>query len=422
MLFDMVKNQYAPLNAMPALQVSTFDYVLPKTKIALDAIEPRDASKLLCWENGHIADHVFSELPQCLSRGDLLIANDTKVISARMQGFTDSGHAIEIFLLNPLNDNWTQWEVMVGNKRKFKLGMKAYVGGIGANEIKSSKPFDRLYLTWIDRSENHIEFILPNPLFTMADAIAHFGKIPLPPYIDRPIMDSDSHRYQTVFAKTMGAVAAPTAALHFTQSLRIKLQDRGVNFSFLTLHVGAGTFKPMTANTADKHIMHGERFEIGADLLDRVMHQLLADGGRVVAIGTTSMRVLESLYYLGIKAMRGQDPGILESAEPYKADAFTVKGKTIDTLEALEYLREYCLLQGGVLCGYTYIFIVEGFQFRICDGLITNFHQPKSTLLMLVSAFVGEEWRNIYRHALEKGYHFLSYGDGSLLWKEKIKA
>ncbi len=417
----MGKKQYAPLNDMPGLQVSAFHYVLPKTKIALEACEPRDASKLLFWENGQIIDHIFSELPQCLNPGDLLIANDTKVISARMQGFTDSGHAIEIFLLNPLNENWTHWEVMVGNKRKFKLGMEAYVGATANNEIKGSMFFDRLNVRWIDRSQNHVEFILPNPLFNMAEAISQFGKIPLPPYINRPIMDSDSHRYQTVFAKKMGAVAAPTAALHFTQSLRSKLEDRGVIFSFLTLHVGAGTFKPITADTADKHIMHGERFEIGVALIDSVIQQLFVNGGRVVAVGTTSMRVLESLYYLGIKAMRGQDPRILASAEPYKADAFKVQGKTIDTLKALESLRDYCKLQGGILCGYTYIFIVEGFQFRICDGLITNFHQPQSTLLMLVSAFVGEQWRNIYRHALEKGYHFLSYGDGSLLWKEKVK-
>jgi S-adenosylmethionine:tRNA ribosyltransferase-isomerase len=273
-----------------------------------------------------------------------------------------------------------------------------------------------LKIEWHDREKNQVRLILPEGFDGFVDAIEHFGKVPLPPYIERELNVDDKDRYQAIFAQNAGAVAAPTASLHFTDRLKEALLLKGVGFGYLTLHVGAGTFKPMTSELASDHEMHSERFEITVGMLDALI-VAMESGKRVVSIGTTVMRVLESIYYIGCRMKLGIWEGRVNSTDGYDANLTFFNGERIEMVEAMRVLRKEVSDLGGVLRGETQIFIVEGFEFRVVDGLITNFHQPKSTLLMLVSAFCGGRWRDIYKHAMGNGYRFLSYGDGSLLWR-----
>ena len=407
-------------NGVPKLAVSDYDYVLLADKIAQYAVEPRDSSKLLIWNQGEIKDRQFFALDQELGADDLLVANDTKVIPARLHATTTVGHQIEIFLLKPLDPDWLKWEAMVGNRRRFKEGDEAVVLG----ELK---------LRWLNREENQIVFELPAGYSSMPEAIDALGQVPLPPYIDRGVELGDKERYQAIFAQKAGAVAAPTASLHFTEELERRMTGKGIGLAKLTLHVGAGTFKPMTGDYAHQHDMHAERFEIGPELILALMGRMFAretgkgevsvaetwerGQGRVVAIGTTSMRVLESLYYIGVRILGNQWGGRVETDDAYSDLSMRLLHREVDLKESLQAILDFCVQGEGYLAGETKIFIVSGFNFRICDGIITNFHQPKSTLLMLVDAFLDGKWRDIYGHAQLKGYRFLSYGDGSLLWR-----
>ena len=446
------------LPKVPALKVADFDYDLPTSRIAFEAVEPRDASKLLVYgtepnptsiphssgpesaddlvDRGRadvnvvgeigpkkgVLDLRFSELLDVLDDGDFLVANDTKVIPARLHGkVVGGGQAVEVFLLNPLNPEWSLWEAMVGNRRKFKDGASLAVGGMDA-EIGAMEGFQgealqgMLRIEWHDREKNQVRLILPEGFEGFVDAIEHFGKVPLPPYIERELNADDKDRYQAIFAQNAGAVAAPTASLHFTDRLKEAMMMMGVGFGYLTLHVGAGTFKPMTSELATDHEMHSERFEITVGMLDALI-VAMESGKRVVSIGTTAMRVLESIYYIGCRMKLGIWEGRVNSTDGYDPKLTICDGQRIEMAEAMRVLRKAVSDLGGVLRGETQIFIVEGFEFRVVDGLITNFHQPKSTLLMLVSAFCGGRWRDIYSHAMGNGYRFLSYGDGSLLWR-----
>jgi len=407
-------------NGVPHLAVGDYDYHLEPEQIAQYAIEPRDASKLLVWTGSEIKDRSFHELDQELGSDVLLVANDTKVIPARLHALTSGGHQIEIFLLKPLDPEWLRWEAMIGNRRRFKEGDSALVSG-------------KLTLKWLNREENQVEFELPSGYTSMPEAIEDLGKVPLPPYIDRGVEVGDKERYQAIFAQKAGAVAAPTASLHFTQELEQRMLGKGIGLAKLTLHVGAGTFKPMSGEFSHQHDMHSEQFEITQELisqlLDRVYpREIMSEGdlgqenrvsmrGRVVAIGTTSMRVLESLYYIGVRILGNQWMGRVETEDAYCDLSVRLLNREVDLKESLLAIRDFCDGCGGSLKGETKIFIVSGFNFRICDGLITNFHQPKSTLLMLVDAFLGGKWRVIYGHAHRESYRFLSYGDGSLLWR-----
>ncbi len=395
---------------VPALPVSDYDYDLPDARIAYEAMEPRDASRLLIYSGkqggGSIQGTAFHKIGDQLLSGDVLVANDTKVIPARLHGTVVAGAKVEVFLLNPLDAGWTQWEVMVGNRRKFKEGDVVTVSGERGS----------LKIVWLDRDCNRIAMQFEGDFATMQDAIEVLGEVPLPPYIERAVTEGDKDRYQAIFAEHAGAVAAPTASLHFTKELQSRLLEGGVMFSYLTLHVGAGTFKPMTSDFANEHEMHAERFAVGLSLVD-AMIMARGQGRRVVAIGTTSMRVLESLYFVGCRILQGCWEGKVYSGDGYDLGLRYIEGREISMDSALGALRERVVFEGGLLQGSTQIFIVEGFEFRVVAGLITNFHQPKSTLLMLISAFVGGDWRKIYGFALESGYRFLSYGDGSLLWR-----
>jgi S-adenosylmethionine:tRNA ribosyltransferase-isomerase len=429
------------LPKVPALKVADFDYDLPTSRIAFEAVEPRDSSKLLVYGSeggvdlgdGHrekvdvvdeigpkkgVLDLRFSGLLDVLDDGDFLVANDTKVIPARLHGkVVGGGQAVEVFLLNPLNPGWSLWEAMVGNRRKFKEGACLAVGDVDLEkEARGDEMGGLLKIEWHDREKNQVRLILPEGFDGFVDAIEHFGKVPLPPYIERELNVDDKDRYQAIFAQNAGAVAAPTASLHFTDRLKEALLLKGVGFGYLTLHVGAGTFKPMTSELASDHEMHSERFEITVDMLDALI-LAMESGKRVVSIGTTVMRVLESIYYIGCRMKLGIWEGRVNSTDGYDANLTFFNGERIEMVEAMRVLRKEVSDLGGVLRGETQIFIVEGFEFRVVDGLITNFHQPKSTLLMLVSAFCGGRWRDIYKHAMGNGYRFLSYGDGSLLWR-----
>lgn len=391
---------------IPALPVAEFDYDLPSERIAFEAMEPRDASKLMIYKGGEVFESRFSSLDQELQQGDMLVANDTKVIPARLHGKVSGGASVEVFLLNPLDAGWTQWEVMVGNRRKFKETETVLVEGVSG----------WLRIVWLDRERNRIEMSHSSEFATIQDAIEALGAVPLPPYIERDVREGDKARYQAIFAQHAGAVAAPTASLHFTEALKERLMHKGVEFGYLTLHVGAGTFKPMTAEYANQHDMHAERFAVGVDLLNGLIE---AEGKarRVVAIGTTSMRVLESLYFVGCRLIHGCWEGMVYSGDGYDLGLRMTEGKEISMEMSMRALRDFALSGGGVVHGQTQIFILEGFEFRVVKGLITNFHQPKSTLLMLISAFVRGDWRRIYGFAMDRGYRFLSYGDGSLLWR-----
>ncbi len=391
---------------IPALPVAEFDYDLPSERIAFEAMEPRDASKLMIYKGGEVFESRFSSLDQELQQGDMLVANDTKVIPARLHGKVSGGASVEVFLLNPLDAGWTQWEVMVGNRRKFKETETVLVEGVSG----------WLRIVWLDRERNRIEMSHSSEFATIQDAIEALGAVPLPPYIERDVREGDKARYQAIFAQHAGAVAAPTASLHFTEALKERLMHKGVEFGYLTLHVGAGTFKPMTAEYANQHEMHAERFAVGVDLLNGLIE---AEGKarRVVAIGTTSMRVLESLYFVGCRLIHGCWEGMVYSGDGYDLGLRMTEGKEISMEMSMRALRDFAVSGGGVVHGQTQIFILEGFEFRVVKGLITNFHQPKSTLLMLISAFVRGDWRRIYGFAMDRGYRFLSYGDGSLLWR-----
>ncbi len=396
---------------VPALPVMDFDYDLPTDRIAFEAVEPRDASRLLVYKgnlsgDGSTEDKQFSELGDCLGAGDVLVANDTRVIPARLHGRVVGGAEVEVFLLNPMDADWLQWEVMVGNRKKFRENdVVEVVGDAGS-----------LRITWLDRERNRVNLFVGGGFSAVQDAIECLGAVPLPPYIERAVREGDKDRYQAIFAEHAGAVAAPTASLHFTEALRNRLMDQGVRFSYLTLHVGAGTFKPMSSDYANEHEMHAERFAITVPLIDMMLDALQRDR-RVVAIGTTSMRVLESIYFVGCRLLQGCWDGMISCDDGYDLGLKLREGRVIGMEEALLAVREFALNQGGVIQGQTQIFIIEGFDFRVVRGLITNFHQPKSTLLMLISAFVGADWRSIYGFAMGRGYRFLSYGDGSLLWR-----
>jgi len=387
------------MTTIPKIPVDLYNYALPEEKIAHFPASPRDHSKLLLFQNNKISDHHFYNLPEFIPSNSTIVVNNTKVIPARLWFSNEKGQTIQIFILKPIAIDWTVCEVLVGNRKKFKP----------EDILISENEGLFLKVNWHNRDLNLIKF--ETNASSILDAIEVLGQVPLPPYILRDVESSDKNNYQAIFAEKEGAVAAPTASLHFTDELKFNLEKANIKFDEVTLHVSAGTFKPVTAEFANEHEMHAERFEVSVDFLNR----LLDGNSGVVAIGTTSMRVLESLYYLGEKAYLG----ILDDCFVASTDAYDTTFGNISTREALVCLRDFALINGGYVKGETQIFIVPGFEFRIVQWIITNFHQPKSTLLMLISAFVGESWKEIYTHALANEYRFLSYGDGSLLCGSK---
>jgi len=384
---------------IPKIPVDLYNYMLPEDRIAHFPASPRDHSKLLLFQNKKISDHHFYNLAEFIPANTTFVANNTKVIPARLWFSNEKGQKIQIFILKPIAIDWTVCEVLVGNRKKFKVQDVLI--------LRSDDIF--LKVSWNNRDLNLIQF--ETNAASILDAIEVLGQVPLPPYILRDVESSDKDSYQAIFAEKEGAVAAPTASLHFTDELKANLEKGNIKFDEVTLHVSAGTFKPVTAEFASEHEMHAERFEVSAEFLNR----LLDCKSGIVAIGTTSTRVLESLYFLGEKAHLG----ILDDCFVASTDAYDNKFGNSSTRDALICLRDFALNNGGFIKGETQIFIVPGFEFRIVQCMITNFHQPKSTLLMLISAFIGEAWKEVYAHAMANDYRFLSYGDGSLLHGSK---
>jgi len=381
------------------IHIEDFDYVLPDEKIAMYPLPERDASKLLVYKNGEISETIFRDIADEIPENALLVFNDTKVIHARIVTHTAAGAPLEIFCLEPIEPvdvqmafqqkNRCVWKCFVGNNRKWKDGELRITNY--ELRIKRGKQID-------DAWEIIFEW---NSDLVFAEILDAVGKIPLPPYIHREAEESDEDRYQTIFAKTKGSVAAPTASLHFTENVLKSLEKRNVETATLTLHVGAGTFKSVTTQTIGDHVMHDEKVIVSQECLQKIL-KAKSENRPIIPVGTTSLRSLESLYWL--------EPGSnhVEQWCPYetelvKGQGSKVKGFLPFTLYPLPF-TEFS----------TSLIISPGYQFKVASGVITNFHQPKSTLLLLISAMVGEDWRKIYDYALLHDFRFLSYGDSCL--------
>lgn len=394
------------------IKIEDFTYDLPESRIAKYPLEQRHLSKLLVYENGEIISTQFDDIVNQLPSNTLLVYNNTKVFYARLEFIKSTGAKIEVFCLEPVDTEITHamqqtekatWKCMVGNAKKWKdekLVLKTPVGVEFVADLKGKQGNDYLVeFTW-------------DAKITFSELMEQMGKVPLPPYIKRKAEEEDKKRYQTVYSKEEGSVAAPTAGLHFTNEVLQKLKVKGINTLPITLHVGAGTFQPVKSETMQDHDMHAEVFTFELEQLE-IVKKHLQDNGKIVVVGTTSMRALESLYWLGTKDII-ESPVHVSQWIPYEKKSNINVEKSLDN--SISYLKQKGESQ---LFGKTSIIIAPGYSFRFADGLITNFHQPKSTLLLLVSALIGEKWRNVYQYALENDFRFLSYGDSSLLWKNK---
>ncbi|HKM94735.1 MAG TPA: S-adenosylmethionine:tRNA ribosyltransferase-isomerase [Prolixibacteraceae bacterium] len=404
--------------AIKNIKIEAYNYDLPDHRVAKYPLEKRDESKLLLWKNGHISDHIFKTLPDLIPSNSMLIFNNTKVIRARLNFKKASGAHIEVFVLEPiapsdyaLNFQQTEkcsWQCIVGNLKKWKNGILTLSVSINNNTIS-------LNAEKIGISENSqlIEFSWNNPAYTFSEILEAAGNMPIPPYLHRETETIDLTRYQTVFSKIKGSVAAPTAGLHFTDDVFKKLNSKGIITNELTLHVGAGTFQPVKSENIQHHNMHTEHFVVEKTFIE----SLLAHKNAIIAVGTTSIRSLESLYYLGVKAMLNPEITIneftIQQWEPYQTRTQITRQQAFEAL--LTFMAKHQLEQ---IHASTQIIIVPGYQFHVIDGMITNFHQPQSTLLLLISAFLGDEWKTVYHHAMDNGYRFLSYGDSNFYLKK----
>mgnify|MGYP005905907227 FL=1 len=400
------------------IHISEFNYPLPDERIAKFPLPVRDQSKLLLYRHGEVSEDVFTSLPEYLPTGSLMIFNNTKVIQARLHFRKETGALIEVFCLEPIQPNdyvlnfqqteHAAWLCMIGNLKKWKEGI------LKREMTVKGQP---LTLT-AERGECHgtshwIDFRWNNPEVTFADILEVFGELPIPPYLNRETQESDKETYQTVYSKIKGSVAAPTAGLHFTPRVLDALRGKGVDLEELTLHVGAGTFKPVKSEEIEGHEMHTEYISVSRSTLQK----LIAHDGKAVAVGTTSVRTLESLYHIGITLLNNPDATEEElhvkQWQPYEMSAEASATPAVEALQAIVcYLDRHGM---ETLHTSTQIIIAPGYEYRIVKAMVTNFHQPQSTLLLLVSAFVHGDWRKIYDYALSHDFRFLSYGDSSLL-------
>jgi len=399
----------------PKIRISDFSYNLPEDRIAKYPLPNRDDSKILIFKNKQINESKFSNLVELLPKESLIIFNNTKVVPARLIFRKDSGAYIEVFCLEPYipeeyNTSFAaseacSWLCIVGNSKKWKSGHVNF-NSHGDDKLEEHQ-FKAKILKRIE-DKFVIEFSWSSGI-PFSQLMETCGKVPIPPYLKREAEDSDTERYQTLYAQYRGSVAAPTAGLHFTNIVINKIEQKGIIKSEVCLHVGAGTFLPVKSEFIKDHNMHSEPFSVSKDLLIKLLN--LGDK-KVIAIGTTSTRCLESLYYLGVQCIESGSPSIVGQWEPYdKEYHYTLK----DSLEAiLKWMERTDVTR---LDTKTSIIIVTPFKFRIVDILITNFHQPQSTLLLLISAFVGDEWARIYDYALNNEFRFLSYGDSSILFR-----
>lgn len=405
------------------IKISDFTYTLPDEKIAKYPLPERDSSRLLIYKDSQIAGSEFSLLPEHLPENSLLIFNNTRVIHARLHFRKVSGAIIEIFCLSPYEPedyviNFQQrgecsWTCMIGNARKWKdevLSMEIDINGVGvtinAQKVPESDKSTK------NNSDVTVKFTWDNESFTFSELLEVAGKLPIPPYLNRPAEEKDDETYQTLYSQVEGSVAAPTAGLHFTPEVMDRLASKGIQTAEVTLHVGAGTFKPVKSEVIAGHEMHTEFISVPKETIEKIINHT----GDLIVVGTTSMRTVESLYYIGKKLRDNID---IESCnlsvnqwDPYEEE------ESVNPFIALRFILDYLEQTGqDQLISATSLMIVPGYTFHYPDAMITNFHQPQSTLLLLVSAFAGDDWQNIYEYALNNNFRFLSYGDSSLLWK-----
>lgn len=387
------------------IRIEDYDYPLDNQRIARHPLEVRDSCRLLVSDGRDISDRVFTDLPSLLPKDGLMVFNNTRVINARLKMHKASGAAIEIFCLEPAapadyernfaSHDSCSWTCLVGNSKKWKEGALSM-------EIDSPAGHAVLSATRDGQPEGTVLFTWDNPAFSFSDIISAAGQIPIPPYLNRESESSDAVDYQTVYSHIEGSVAAPTAGLHFTDTLLEAIDKAGVERREVTLHVGAGTFRPVKADIVGGHDMHAEFITVDRGTLEAV-RDALAAGRPVVAVGTTSVRTLESLYHMGVAMSEGKWRGELAQWAPYEEHA------DMPAHTAIQHILDN--MDDDTFSAYTRIIIAPPYRYRVVSAMVTNFHQPASTLLLLVSAFIGEAWRDIYRHALDGEYRFLSYGD-----------
>ena len=397
------------------IKISEFNYPLPDERIAKFPLSNRDESKLLVYRQGEVSEDRFTSLPDYLEPGEMMVFNNTKVIQARLHFRKETGALIEVFCLEPIAPNdyalsfqqtkKCSWLCMVGNLKKWKEGtLKREVEVKGKTiTLSATRGECRGTSHWID-------FEWDDDSLTFADVLEAVGELPIPPYLNRETQESDKQTYQTVYSKIKGSVAAPTAGLHFTERVLKALDEKGIDREELTLHVGAGTFKPVKSEEIEGHEMHTEYISVNK----RTIEKLIAHGGKTIAVGTTSVRTLESLYYIGIRIHlnpeANQEELHVKQWMPYEPHPVLTPVESLQNI--LDYLSRNNM---EALHTSTQIIIAPGYEYKIVKKIVTNFHQPQSTLLLLVSAFVKGDWKKIYDYALSHDFRFLSYGDSSLL-------
>lgn len=413
------------------IHISDYNYDLPDSRIAKFPVSPRDTSKLLIYRHGEISDDIFYNLPKYLPQKSLMVFNNTKVIQARMHFRKETGALIEVFLMEPAaptdyelmfqTRGECSWLCMVGNLKKWKEGSLVRTFDVAGSTINFKATMRRDSIDAKSGGTNYwVDFAWDNPQVSFAEILDAVGELPIPPYLNRETQDSDKTTYQTVYSKIKGSVAAPTAGLHFTDKVLAAIDAAGVRREELTLHVGAGTFKPVKSEEIDGHIMHTEYVCVRRDTLQTLLDYDCC----AIAVGTTSVRTLESLYYMGVKLEANPDAAEEDlhvcQWEPYeKADGTPVGGNLIDGITPQKAISNIIAWLDKnnlkTLHSSTQIIIAPGYEYKIVKVLVTNFHQPQSTLLLLVSAFLKGDWRNVYDYALSHDFRFLSYGDSSIL-------
>lgn len=398
------------------IRIEDFNYDLPDERIAKYPLPTRDASKLLVYRRGKPEEKKFVDISSYLPEGSMMVFNDTKVVPARLHFQRESGAHIEIFCLEPIQPeeyvtmfavtDRCRWKCIVGNVKRWKNDTLSLYNPESDMDVTDMA----LKADLIERQgeTSIVEFSWSNGA-PFSRVLEVCGSIPIPPYLNRDTEDIDLERYQTLYARFRGSVAAPTAGLHFTENVLEQIRSKGITTETVCLHVGAGTFLPVKSSLVSEHTMHREPFVITLDLLEK----LVARKGKLVSVGTTSVRTLESLYYIGVKCIETGTPADVMQWEPYEREYAYSTEEALSALIAYMKANSLKDLQLG-----TRIIIVPGYHFRVVDVLVTNFHQPQSTLLLLVSAFVGGDWKNIYDYALSHDFRFLSYGDSSILFRE----
>ena len=411
------------------IHISDYNYPLPDERIAKFPLAQRDHSKLLVFTGEDISEDIFYNITSYLPKGALMVFNNTRVIQARMHFRKETGALIEVFLLEPAEpvdyelmfqtNGKCAWHCLVGNLKKWKEGKLRRSFEVNGKQVCLS--VERLHE---ERTSHWVEFEWDNSEVSFAEILDAAGELPIPPYLNRDTQESDKTTYQTVYSKIKGSVAAPTAGLHFTDKVLADIDAHGIDREEITLHVGAGTFKPVKSEEIEGHEMHTEYICVNKQTIDK----LIAHGGKAIAVGTTSVRTLESLYYMGVKLhdnpdLSEEDLHVMQW-EPYEYAARLAADGTapLDTVAALREISDYLDRHSRKsLHSSTQIIIAPGFEYRIVEILVTNFHQPQSTLLLLVSAFVKGQWRRIYDYALAHDFRFLSYGDSCVLSLQAAK-